>query len=275
MICDAWATGLARAGVRHREFTEQSWDNWDQRQSLMECTHAVFYGLEGNMPLIFRTFANDLQRRAIYVDLGYWGRREGGRFTGYHKVVVNGRHPTAYFRRPQHGRGRIVHFRDLLAHPWDFSGHHILLAGMGDKGALAEGFQPEEWERQAIDIIRGATDRPIIYRPKPSWKKAKPIAGCQTVDSKERAVELDLRNCWAVVTHHSNVAVDGLVAGVPSFCWAGVAAPFSGQRLERIERPEYPDGRDAWMADLAYTQWTPDEMASGACWAHLRAEGLV
>jgi hypothetical protein len=275
VICDAWEAGLARAGVRTVSFYESEWDNPNRRVELLGCSHVVFYGLEGNVPLIFRLFATDSNRRAIYVDLGYWGRREGGRFSGYHKVVVNGRHPTAYFRKPQHGRARIAAFRELLAQPWDYGGHHILLAGMGDKGALAEGFHPEEWERQAIDIIKGATDRPIVYRAKPSWKKARPILGCLSVDSKARPVELDLANCWAVVTHHSNVAVDGLVAGVPAFCWAGVAAPFSSQKLEQIERPEYPDGRDAWMADIAYTQWTPNEMADGACWAHLRAEGLV
>lgn len=275
VICDAWQAGLERVGVKVRLFWESDWDIPARRVELLDCSHVVFYGLEGNVPLIFRAFANDLQRRAIYVDLGYWGRREGGRFSGYHKVVVNGRHPTAYFRKPQHGRARIAHFRDLLAQPWDTSGYHVLLAGMGDKGALAEGYQPNEWERQAVDILRANTDRPIIYRPKPSWKKASGIPGCQTVDSKQRPVELDLANAWALVTHHSNVAVDGLVAGVPAFCWAGVAAPFSSQKLEQIERPQYPDGRDAWMADVAYTQWTPEEMASGACWAHLRAEGLV
>jgi hypothetical protein len=261
--------------VKHLEFYESEWNRPDKRVEILGCSHVVFYGLEGNMPLIFRTFATDPEHRAIYVDLGYWGRREGGRFTGYHKVAVNSRHPTAYFRKPQHDRKRISHFPDLLASPWQTTGHHILLAGMGDKGALAEGYQPEQWERQAIDIIRGATERPIVYRPKPSWKKAQPIPGCQTVDSKTRPVELDLANAWAVVTHHSNVAVDGLVAGIPAFCTAGLAAPMSSQKLDRIERPEYPDGRDAWMADIAYTQWTPEEMASGLCWAHLRWEGLV
>lgn len=273
-------SGLQQQGVPVREFFENDWDNPARRVELLGCSHVVFYGLEGNLPLIFRAFANDIERRAIYVDLGYWGRRQGGRFSGYHKVVVNGRHATAYFRRPQHDRKRVSVFPDLFAQPWSdtsqaANGGHILLAGMGDKGALAEGYHPNEWERQAVDIIRGATDRPIVYRPKPSWKKATGIPGCQTVESKERPVELDLANCWAVVTHHSNVAVDGLVAGVPAFCWAGLAAPFSSQRLERIEHPEFPDGRDAWMADVAYTQWTPDEMARGECWAHLRAEGLV
>lgn len=263
-----------------RDFHEDLWNDREARRGIRACTHVVLYGLEGNAPLIFREFATNPDKRAIYVDLGYWGRREGGRFTGYHKVVVNQRHPNAYFRTPQHDRRRISVFPDLLAQPWSDTAHakdggHILLAGMGDKGALAEGFHPEEWERQAIDILKSHTGRRIVYRAKPSWKKAKAIPGADFVDSKTRPVELDLQNCWAVVTHHSNVAVDALVAGIPTFCWGGVAAPMSCQKLERIERPDYPDGRDAWMADIAYTQWTPAEMAQGLCWQHLRAEGLV
>lgn len=236
---------------------------------------ALFYGLEGQLPLIFRDYAMKANRWAVYVDLGYWGRREGGRWTGFHKVVVNARHPTAYFRKPQHDRQRINHFAGLLAQPWTLTGHHVLLAGMGDKGALAEGFKPEEWERKAIREIQAVTDRPILYRPKPSWKRAQPIPGTLYSDPAQRLVEQELENCWAVVTHHSNVAVDALVAGVPAFCWGGVAMELASQRLEQIERPGYPDRRDAWMADLAYTQWTPAEMASGACWRHLRSEGLV
>lgn len=235
---------------------------------------AVFYGLEGQLPLIFSDYVAS-GRWAVYVDLGYWGRREGGRWSGYHKVVVNARHPSAYFRAPQHDRKRISRFRGLLAQPWTESGNHILLAGMGDKGALAEGFAPEEWERGAIERIRKVTDRPILYRPKPSWKTARPIPGTLWSDPQQRVIEQELQNCWAVVTHHSNVAVDALVAGIPTFCWDGVAAGLSSQSFDEIERPLFPDGRDAWMADLAYTQWSVEEIAAGACWSHLRSEGLI
>jgi hypothetical protein len=38
--------------------------------------------------------------------------------------------------------------------------------------------------------------------------------------------------------------------------------------LSRIEFPIKPD-RDQWAANLAYTQWTMDEMARGWAWAHL------
>lgn len=274
--------GIEAAGDRPVRLLEHLWphlapleyfDDGVQNTHFCNVDAVVFYGLEGRLPLIFQAFAT--YRTAVYVDLGYWGRRQGGRWAGYHKVCVNARHPSAYYRKPQHDRARINQFRGLLADPWREDGRHILLAGMGDKGALAEGFAPEQWEREAIDQIRAVTERPILYRPKPSWKKARPISGTMYSDPKEKVVEDELANCWAVVTHHSNVAIDGLVAGIPAFCWGGVAAEFSSQRLASIERPLYPDGRDAWMADIAYTQWSVAEMASGACWRHLRTEGLV
>jgi hypothetical protein len=145
---------------------------------------------------------------------------------------------------------------------------------MSDKGALAEGYQPEEWERWAIAEIKKYSKRTIVYRPKPSWKGAKPITGTIT-SGREREVEQDLRNAWAVVTHHSNVAVDALVAGVPAFCWGGVALEMSLQTLARIEDPHFPDGRLQWMADIAYTQWSIAEMRTGLPWVHLKKEGLI
>lgn len=259
--------------MKHTAICEQDWARWTPSvQDMFDIV--VLYGLEGNMPLIFRHYAT--RKWAIYVDLGYWGRREGGRFTGYHKVAVNGRHPTAYFRTPQHDRKRISHFPDLLASPWrdDQDGHHVLVCGMGDKGALAEGFHPEAWERSAIHMIRQHSERPIVYRPKPSWKEAKPIEG--TIFSPHTTVlEKELEGAWAVVSHHSNACVDALVAGVPVFCDEGVAKPLSSPSPSQIERCLYPEGRDAWMADLAYTQWTPAEMEAGEPWLHLRNEGLI
>lgn len=239
---------------------------------------AVFYGLEGSMLDIFRHY-RDTQRAAVYVDLGYWGRREGGRFTGYHKVVVNARHPTAYFRARRAGLpSRFDRFRIQPA-PARYSQGLILLAGMGDKGALAEGRAPEEFERQMIEEIRRHTARPIMYRPKPSWKTSRPIGG--TIHSP-RDRDIPWPQISAVVTHHSNVAVEGLLEGLPTWCWSGVAAPLAHQSLANIGVTEHGwatvpsiEERLAWCEDIAYTQWSVAEMASGACWRHLLDEELV
>jgi hypothetical protein len=233
----------------------------------------VFYGLEGHLPALF---ADALERSTVVcVDLGYWNRREGGRYLGYHKVVVNARHPTAYYRKPAHPPDRLKRL-GLKIEPWKRPNPNgaILLAGMGAKGAAAEGYYPQQWERAAVDALKAVTDRPIWYRPKPNDPLAAPIPGTSYA-GKDRPLEADLAGAWAVVTHHSNVAVDALLAGIPVFCFGGVARDMGLQDFRLIEAPIYPDGRDQWAADVAYTQWTVPEMQSGACWAHLKQEGLV
>lgn len=234
---------------------------------------AVFYGLSGRLKNVFRDYQEE-GRKAVYIDLGYWGRRDGGgRYNGYHKISVNGRHPTSYFQKHHHGDDRIRKF-GLKAQPWRRNGRAILVAGMSAKASGVEGFKAEEWERSIIEKIKKVSDRPIIYRPKPSWKDAKEIEGTR-YSPPEEDLEAILHGCWAVVTHHSNVAVDGLVLGIPSFCWAGVAKPMSSKIIEQIEKPIYPDGRDQWLSDIAYTQWNTDEIAKGRPWRHLKNEGLL
>lgn len=269
MICTALAEGIARAG----EHVELAWaEDYD---GTAPGDVAVFYGLAGRLPQIFRDY--QAKGRAVYVDLGYWGRREGGRWTGYHKVAVNARHPTAYYRKPHHPTGRFERF-NVHVRPWQARGPRapILVCGMGDKAAAAEGYAPEAWERWVINEIRRYSSRPIIYRPKPSWKQARPIEGCG-FSPKARELSQELEQAWCVVTHHSNAAVEAVLAGVPAFCWYGVGVDMSGQQLRNIENPSRPplEHRVQWAADIAYTQWSVAEMRTGAPWLHLRAEGIL
>lgn len=266
VICEALAAGIRAAGDVPVIRDPDTYAGADTRV-------CAFYGLESQLPRIFQDYKSTPGARAVYVDLGYWGRRQGGRWTGFHKLVVNARHPTAYFQRERHPGDRAAALGVAPA-PWRSDGDAILLAGMGDKGAGAEGFLPEAWERETIAQLRRYTKRRIIYRPKPSWKKAKPIEGVG-FSPRTEDVERVLARAWAVVTHHSNVAVDGLVAGVPAFSYGGVAEPLALRDLSRIEDPLRPDGREQWIADLAYTQWSVAEIASGAPWRHLRREGLL
>lgn len=267
ITCRAMLDGVHAAGGAATVKFEDTW-----RGEIDESI--VFYGLDGNTPAIFEQHIA-AGKTAIYIDLGYWGRREGGRFSGFHKLVRNARHPTAYFERAHKTPGRFARF-DIEVAPWQKKkpGAVILLAGMGDKGAAAEGYKPEEWERLAIAEIQKHTDRPILYRPKPSWKEARPITGVG-FSPPSRDVALELQFCHAVVTHHSNVAVDALVAGVPvvGLC-GGVAQRFSSP-IAQIETPARPDGREQWCADLAWCQWNVAEMRNGRAWRYLIDEGLI
>lgn len=266
VITDALMSGIEAAGDRPQLLNPLEY------KGKPEAPVCAFYGLDGGLDRIFQDYKS-AGLHAVYVDLGYWERRQGGRWTGYHKVVVNHRHPVSYFmRRPLPAwRAEAV---GVKVQPWRRAGGHILLAGMGDKGAGAEGFKPEGWERETIAELRRYTKRQIVYRPKPSWKQARPILGA-SYSPREQPVEQVLANAWAVVTHHSNVAVDGLVAGVPAFTWGGVALPMALSRLDRIEDPLLPEGREQWAANIAWQQWSVREIAEGLPWRFLKAEGLL
>lgn len=263
-ICDAMAEGIRNVGDRVDVIDESHYRS---------PTHdvAVFYGLAFRLLNIFREYPR-AGKKAVYIDLGYWGRHHNGNRVGYHKFSVNGRHPTAYFQRLKHDATRAALF-GLAPGRWA-RGRNILLAGMGPKACGVEGFGRLEWELKAIQQLKASTDRPILYRPKPSWKHAGNIEGAIFNDPQTDLAKV-LKDCHAVVTHHSNVAVDGLVAGVPAFCVQGVAKPLALDDLKAIEAPRYPDDREQWINDIAWTQFNVPEMREGVPWRHLKDEGLV
>lgn len=237
-----------------------------------EAEIAVFYGFDANLRRVFKDY-RAAGRTVIYVDLGYWGRKDNGKLSGYHKVVVNGRHPTAYFQSTRHPFDRAERL-NLTIQPWRRGGEHIMVAGMSAKCAEVEGFRPSEWESLTIEALRKRTDRQIIYRPKPSWAEASRLQGAK-FEPEHDALPRLLENCHCVVTHHSNVAIDGILAGVPAFTTAGAAGALALSDLDMIESPIRPEGREQFIADLAYTQWTTAEMRTGHVWWHLKNEGLI
>jgi hypothetical protein len=262
MCCQAMFSGIMTSGDKPRMFVEMEY---------ARPTHpvGVFYGYTATLR---RIMADQIKAggKAVYIDLGYWDRI---RNDGHHKISVNARHPTAYFMaRPMDG-ARIQKLGIQLM-PWRRGGRSIVIAGMGQKAAEAEGTPVEKWERDAIQWLARTTKRRLIYRPKPSWILAKPLPGAE-YSPKEQSLNSLLGDCHAVVTHHSNVAVEALVAGVPTFCWKGVAEPLSLQDLDLIEQPHYPEGRVEWMNAISYCQWSIDEMQQGLPWRHLKDEGLI
>ena len=85
---------------------------------------------------------------------------------------------------------------------------------MSDKGAKSYGLQYQEWEREALARIALTTNRTIAYRPKPSRSDPqKPISGLDFAGEPLRLKDA-LMDAWAVVTHHSNVGIDGMLIGV-------------------------------------------------------------
>lgn len=264
LIAEAMAHGMRRLGMPYRLIPT------DQFKDVV-AEIAVFYGFDDKLREIFRTY-REAGKTVVYIDLGYFGRLEGGKWGGYHKVSVNARHPTDYFQVKQHDDRRVSRFA-LDFKPWK-PGKHILVCGTSDKGAIVDGFEPQGWETATIKALNRVTQRPIIYRPKPSWAGSSPIPGSIFARSKEDVAGW-LKDAHAVISHHSNVCVDAFLAGVPNFCVEGVGLPLSESDFTKIETPLTPPGRRQWAMNLAYCQYSVKEMAEGVAWRSLKDEGLI
>lgn len=211
-------------------------------------------------------------RHFIYVDLGYWHRKQyRSDYGGLHKLVVDGRHATAYFRRNR-PRDRLAGAPEIK--PWRQNGAHIVLAGLSAKGAASSGLKPLVWEHDIISRLKRVTGRSIVYRPKPSWTSAQPIPG--TIFSPpEQPLSEVLADAWALLTLHSNAALDALAAGVPVRAQEGLASVMSMASVECVEFPPCNGDREQLFADIGYCHWTRHEIADGTALALLRDDGLL
>ena len=262
VVGKAMAGGLRRHGIRP-VLT-------DDRRPVVAGDVAIAYGWV-NRPL-FEAYRG-AGGHFVYIDLGYWNRRpDGDPFGGHHKVVVDGRHGTGQFRR-QRPRDRLRGAPRIR--PWREDGSHILLAGLSAKAAASCGLEPLQWERETVERLRRLTERPILYRPKPSRSGVMGSLPGAALSDPRRPLDADLRDAWALVTRHGNISLDALAAGVPVHAEEGLGSVLSMPGLEHVAAPPLPEGREQLFADVSYCQWSIAEMRDGLCWAHLVADGLL
>ena len=111
------------------------------------------------------------------------------------------------------------------------------------------------------------TDRSIIVRPHPRNPIKRPITGAQ-IEIPKKVIgtydNFDINyNFHCVINHNSGPAVQSVIAGTPVICdQSSLAAEMSG-KISDIENIKLPD-RDQWFLKLCHTEWTIDEIASGA-----------
>ena len=110
------------------------------------------------------------------------------------------------------------------------------------------------WNKAIRRRVEAETDRPVRVRE----KKAR----------ETRPLEADLEDAWCLVTHSSTAAVEAVIAGVPVFCEPTCAAAPVGRTDLDIENPVRPE-REAWLAALAWRQFSRDEVSSGMAWTHV------
>ncbi len=215
----------------------------------------------------------------VVCDKGYVGDR-----SGWVRTAVNAQGPGKYvmtYERPG-TRWRALPWSRVDAADIPCRGSDVLLALSSQKYANWHRLgDAQRYASQLIKNTRTITDRPIVYRPKPSWALKLPEKDLQVFGAElsiGRSLMEDLSSTWCVVTHGSGAAVDALVWGIPAIVLSSesVAAPLCARSIcfDNVAYPPWPDHdrRRQWMRNVAYTQWTYDEIASGRAWWHIRED---
>lgn len=189
----------------------------------------------------------------VVLETGYINRGDG--YDNHYAAGLNGLNGRADFRNDDSPSDRWEKLGVELK-PWRTEGRHLLLCGQVPQDASVDHIDIQEW----LLHISGLFTKPVIYRPHPLGPQDM-LSNCKP---SRGSLDDDLKDCWAVITFNSNVAVEAIIKGVPAFAFD--EGSMAWDVANQIQNP--PD-RTQWAHNLAYTQWTPDEMRSGETWKHL------
>jgi hypothetical protein len=202
-------------------------------------------------------------------DKGYFDEYAGK--PKYLRVSVNAQQPDRHLQLVDHpaDRWKVL---GINVQPARQRGDYILLCGIGPKQCARHGLQYGQWERETYRKLKSATGRPIFARAKPGNPKIDGIP--QLPDMTASAA---IHGAWAVVCMTGNIGVDCIVEGVPVIAEGGPGSVYyRGAILSEIDtiQPMAAEARIKALSDVAYWQWTLNEITAGDLWANLRAEGL-
>jgi hypothetical protein len=210
----------------------------------------------------------------VYFDKGYSRHSLPGPLHAweYWRVAVDAHQPTDKYR-PDMPDDRLRKI-GWTFEPWRGRGEHIVLAGSSAKYHEFYGLrEPTAYWAKVVRQLQ-SNPRPIVYRPKPTWKEAIEIPGTRFSGGDESITDV-LRGAHAVLTHGSNACFESVLAGVPVVSLGpSIARPISSTLLGEVEKPRLATDRErrAWLSFLAYSQYTLAEMASGLAWKTLRPQ---
>ena len=202
-------------------------------------------------------------KHTIVLETGYIKR--GDAEDSYYAAGFDGLNGRANFRNADMPYDRWIKLNVGLQE-WRTEGDHIVVCGQVPWDASVDQSNHYEWIEDTVSRIKNMSERKIVFRPHP---KA-PDYYIHGVEYSRKPILEDFKNAWAVVTFNSNAAVEAAIEGIPVFVedQGSMAFPIANRNLIYLDDPEIPD-RTQWAHNIAYAQWTLDEMRAGETWRHL------
>ena len=169
--------------------------------------------------------------------------------------------------------------------PWKQDGEYILLCMQKVGDASLRDADVFEWTENTVNDIRKHTDRKIIIRPHPLYRKSslhntlkEKVLNVSNTHWQETdllkdgfvSIQEQLQNAWCTVTYTSGSGIDAVINGIPNIaCDTGsMVYDVSSKDIAEVENP-YRGEKKEWTNRIAHCQWNIDEFESGECWKHV------
>lgn len=236
--------GLRRHGI------EVAYGQWNQPEP---GDFSVCWGIK--QPELFKAGP------VLVLERGHVGDRLAYASAGWDGLGRRGRYPSA-----TDGGARWRARYGMLMEPWrrEISTAYALLLGQVEGDAALYDLDLPGWlQRTTKELVSLGWE--VRFRPHPLGPIAAP-PGSRRITG--RLLD-NLAGAGLCVTFNSTAAVEAVLSGIPvvSTDPGAMSWPVSGHDLHGpLVRP----AREAWAWDLAWTQWTVEELASGEAWTHLQ-----
>ena len=206
-----------------------------------------------------------LGKKVIVLEVG--GLKRGTTW----KVAIGGINREAIFGPKGNGPERANKL-GLQLKPWSLGGDRIIICGQHDRSHQWRNLpNMTAWLGNTINTIREHTNMPIVWRPHPrcpvpmiehDHKRVERQTPSQVKDTYDD-FDFSCTGAYAVVNWSSNPATEAVMNGVPVFVGPdSLAYDVGNLDLSTIGMPKRPD-RTQWLNDIAYTEWTLEEISAG------------
>lgn len=156
------------------------------------------------------------------------------------------------------------HFAQLMQ-PWrERDDGYALLIGQVPTDTAVMRIRMDRWLQQTANFLRRSGEQ-VLFRPHPNAPNAR-VTGAEI---SQGTLADDFAGASRVVTFNSNAGVESVLAGIPTYAEDAGSMAYDMATHQLLESPIRPD-RTQWAHRMAWTQWQPEELKSGAVWARIR-----
>lgn len=254
-----------------------SYPQFDNRTEVLIHEHTNLENRPPNFPSPVSEFrrqvikyANENKIRMIFIDSGVIGcsrNRDGNPYeyyqVGYDCIKGLG----AYYNEgmPSDRFEKL----NVEVNDWRDPNNHVLLFGQLRFGIGSQFVDIFAWYRQCLRILSSQGFR-TYYLEHPNVLEPFRHEKFKTVIINKRECKYE-NDIGVAITFSTNACVDAILNGIPTICCSRLSPAYKvcSNSLEDLKNPKTFD-RQAFLNDIAYTQWQTQEMTSGDCWEHLR-----